>query len=595
MSCVSAHRRAAPEVATPRVMARVTGGLYLAGALAVLVLGSAAWPRPGAGVLLAVAATAAVTGAVVSWSGRRLPRWAYHGLVAAGTALITVTVVASPGPATAVAGAAIGAFVALDAFFFFGWPGAVAQLGWLVTTLTVALASRPTVPVSAVVVVDLVLLAVAVVVGGLVQRASSAGRDPLTGLANRRGFDEAATDLVRGCRRSGLPLSAALLDLDHFKAVNDRSGHSAGDDLLQSVASRWRPALPAGAVLARHGGDEFALLLPDATGPVALAVVEQLRYAVPGVGLSCGVTQWRPGETVAQLMRRADGALYQAKNTGRGRSVLDDQGPDPLVAELTAALAAGPGESGLEVHYQGIVAVGSGQLVGVEALARWEHPTLGAQSPARFVPLAEDHGLIDVLGRRVLDQACRDLAELHRQTGQRLLLTVNVSGHQLCDPDFPGDVRSALTAAGWPAASLVLEVTESLVEADSAAAVAALTALRDTGVSVAIDDFGTGFSSLARLDTLPADYLKLDDSFTAALTTSTRRARLMRSIVGMAEALDLQVIAEGVETPEQAERLRALGCRYAQGFLFHRPSPVAGLRELLRERAQTSTGPPLRQ
>jgi EAL domain-containing protein (putative c-di-GMP-specific phosphodiesterase class I) len=265
------------------------------------------------------------------------------------------------------------------------------------------------------------------------------------------------------------------------------------------------------------------------------------------------------------------------------------------VAELTAALAAGPGESGLEVHYQGIVAVGSGQLVGVEALARWEHPTLGAQSPARFVPLAEDHGLIDVLGRRVLDQACRDLAELHRQTGHRLLLTVNVSGHQLCDPDFPGDVRSALTAAGWPAASLVLEVTESLVEADSAAAVAALTALRDTGVSVAIDDFGTGFSSLARLDTLPADYLKLDDSFTAALTTSTRRARLMRSIVGMAEALDLQVIAEGVETPEQAERLRALGCRYAQGFLFHRPSPVAGLRELLREGAQTSTGPPLRQ
>ena len=585
-----------PEVATIPVMARVTGGLYLAGGCAVLALGvDAPAGSPARAVLLAVAATALLTGLAVSAVGHHLPRSSYQVLVAGGTALIAVAVHWCPGPSAATAAAAIGTFVALDAFFFFPPIGATCQLSWLVVAVTGSLASVPDVPVSSVISLDVVLLAVAAVVGGLVRRASSASRDALTGLANRRGLDDAAGELLRMSVRSGTPLSAALLDLDHFSTVNDVGGHAAGDDLLRTVAERWRRDLPAGALLARHGGDEFALLLPDTTGPVALAVVEQLRNACPEIGLSCGVTQLQPGETRSQLMRRADRALYQAKSSGRARSVLDDASPDPIAADLAAALSGDASAAGLAVHYQGIVLVADGTVVGVEALARWEHPVLGSVSPARFVPLAERNDLVGALGTHVFRTACRDLADLHARTGRRLLLTVNVSGHQLCDPGFPAMVGSTLAETGWPAGSTVLEVTENLLEAESPTAVAALEALRRTGLSVAIDDFGTGYSSLARLDTLPADFLKLDHSFVSALTTSSRRARLLRSIMALSDALGLKLIAEGVETPAQADLLRSLGCLYAQGYHYARPAPIAEVVALLGAPDQTSTVPPLRQ
>lgn len=578
-------------------MAAVTGSLYCAGGATVTVAAVDHLDRSPTGLaLLAIGLVGLATGVGCLRWGRLLGRGVYHLLVAAGTVLIAAASLLAPDPATATALAGLMVFVTLDSFFYFAGVGAVLQLLGALTAGAGVLLVRPDVPVSVALALVLVCVAVAVVVGDLVRRASSAGRDPLTGLANRRRFDEAVEALLLATARSGDPLSAALLDIDHFKAVNDAHGHGAGDDLLRLVATRWGPALPAGAVLARHGGDEFSLLLPDSTGPVALALVEQLRHACPEVGLSCGVTQLQPGETASQLMRRADRALYQAKAAGRGRSVLDDSGPDPLAAELATALAGDPVASGLAVHYQGIVTVADGAVVGVEALVRWSHPRLGAVSPGRFVPMAEDSGLIGALGAHVLRTACRDLAALHARAGRRLLLTVNVSGHQLCDPAFPDLVTAALTDAGWPAGSTVLEVTENLLEAESPVAVATLERMRAQGLSVAIDDFGTGYSSLARLDTLPADFLKLDDSFVSALTTSTRRARLMRSIMALSDALGLQLVAEGVETQEQADLLRTLGCLYAQGFHFHRPAPIGDVEALLcGASAQTSTGPPLRQ
>lgn len=596
------NRFRAPAVATPRVMASVTGFLYLAGGAAVGVAGLDAlrpWqpvphPVPAGPVgLLAVAAVALVTGAAVLRWGRRLPRSAYHLLVGAGTALITLSALLAPGPSLATAAAGIMVFVALDAFYYFAWPAALVHLGLAIAGGSTALALRSELPVGSSVVLATVCVSIAAVVGVLVDRASAAGVDQLTGLPNRRGFDEALEHAVEHAARTRTPLSTALVELDGLDdAVR------AGDDaeLLRRVAQRWAAGLPDGALLARRDGAEFAVLLPGHDGPVALAVVEQLRAAVPAVGTAAGVALLQDGETSAALVRRTDAAVARARSVTPRRAVLDDAQPDPLLPELRTALATGrTARIGLTVHYQAVVSLTDGTVVGAESLARWDHPVLGPVGPSRFIPLAEQHGLVGALGELVMRQACAEMAALRAATGRQLLLTVNVSGQQLCDPAFPAVVAGILAGTGWPAASTVLEVTESLVEADSPVAGAALRALRQLGVQVAIDDFGTGYSSLARLDTLPADYLKLDHTFTATVTTSARRSRLVRSVVALAEGLDLLVIAEGVETAEQADLLRELGCELAQGFGLHRPSPIAGLAERLGGTAQTSTVPPLRQ
>ncbi len=599
------NRFRAPAVATPRVMAAVTGFLYLTGGTAVGAAGldalrpwlPGAHPDPTGPVgLLVVGAVAVVTGTAVLRWGRRLPRAAYHLLVGAGTALITLAALLAPGASSATAAAGVMVFVALDAFFYFAWPAAVAHLGLAIAGGTVALAHRSELPVGSSVILALVCISIATVVGVLVDRASSAGVDQLTGLANRRGLDEALEPALQDAARTRTPLSTALVELDGFDDVVQEAGDDAAADLLRTVARTWAEQLPPGALLARRDGAEFALLLPRHDGPVALAVVEQLRAALPAVTTAAGVAVRHDGETAAALLRRTDAALGLARVATPRRAVLDDAQPDLLLPELRAALATGrTARIGLTVHYQAVVSLTDGAVVGVETLARWEHPVLGPISPTRFIPLAEQHGLVGALGEVVLRQACAEMAALRAATGRELLLTVNVSGHQFTDPAFPAVVAGILAGTGWPAADTVLEVTESLVEADSPLAVESLRGLRRLGVQVAIDDFGTGYSSLARLDTLPADYLKLDHTFTATVTTSARRARLVRSVVALAEGLGLLVIAEGVETAEQATLLRELGCPLAQGFLLHRPSPVAGLAALLADEAQTSTVPPLRQ
>ena len=551
-------------------MGPIAGVLFLLGGVAVLAVvllpaGGAA-PSP---VLGGIGALAVLAGAALLRWGRRLARGAFQLLVLLGTALISTVVAAAPDDRAALALAGLYCFVAVAAWFFFAPPDALAHLATAIAAGAVVLTLRG-VPAGTVVAIGVVSAAVAVVVARLVRRASSASIDGLTGLANRRGFDDALDDALAGAARTGDDFSVALVDVDHFKTINDGQGHAAGDELLRSLARSWVAVLPRGALLSRHGGDEFALLLPAHTGEAAVGLVEELRRSRSSAGLSIGVAQHRAGERASELMRRADGALYRAKAAGRGRSELDAPARGSLAADLAAALDAGV----LTVHYQPLVRLADRRAVGVEALVRWTDPVRGVLSPAEFVPVAEQAGLIGRLGEFVFDRACREVAELCRRLGRPLLLSVNVSGAELTDPDYPARVQAVLDATGWPAASTVLEVTETLVDADSPAALRVLELLRERGLQVAIDDFGTGWSALSRLDALPADHLKLDRGFVSSITTSERRARLVHSVVDLSHAVGLELVAEGVETEAEAATLTAMGCRYAQGHLFGEAAPA---------------------
>ncbi len=305
-------------MATPAVMARTTGSLYLTGVLALAALLLAPAPRtpPASPELWGIVALGLVTSVLVFVWGCRLNRAAFHALVAMGTLLITLGVWGCPDGTSALAAASVVMFVGIDAVFFFAPLHGALHLGAGLALLSGSLLSHPDVGWGSVLALNAVILSTTVVIGTLVGRASAASRDPLTGLLNRRGFDEALEDAVRARARTGAPVSACLVDVDHFKEVNDRAGHAEGDLLLQQLAGRWRAQLPASVVLARHGGDEFALLLPGRTGPQALALLQALPD-LAGASVSGGVAELRAGDRPAELMRRADAALYQAKDEGR--------------------------------------------------------------------------------------------------------------------------------------------------------------------------------------------------------------------------------------------------------------------------------------
>ncbi|TWH73608.1 putative bifunctional diguanylate cyclase/phosphodiesterase [Modestobacter roseus] len=564
----------APAVATPRMMARVLATFYIAAGIAGLF----AVVGPGAGSqgrwqILGLSVVVLLCGAVSFRWGSRWPRHVFHGPVASASALVACGVLVSPDPATAMAAAALLSFVAVDACFFFSLPLAWLHMGFGIAAVTAALIAQGDVPAAIALALDAVVVALGTVVRGLVLRASSASRDPLTGLANRRGFDDALQELLAASSRGGRRISAALLDLDHFKRVNDSQGHEAGDRVLCRVADVWRRELPADAVLARQGGDEFALLLPGFSGAEALTLVDDIAARHPEVSLSVGVAEHRPDHSAADLMRRADRALYDAKAAGRGRCELESGPSSELAGDLAAALDAGD----LQVHYQPIVALPDGEVVGVEALARWTHPEHGPVPPVEFVAVAEQTGLVAALGEHVLRTACTDLAGVRTGAGEQVTLGVNVSGRELSDPGYPARALAVLAETGFPAQHLVLEVTESLVEGESPTAVTALHQLRAAGLKVSIDDFGTGYSSLSRLDTLPADVLKLDRSFVASLGESPRRAQMLAHLAAMCQGLGLDVVAEGVETAEQAAAVGAVGCTFAQGWRYGRPAPLADL------------------
>ena len=420
--------------------------------------------------------------------------------------------------------------------------------------------------------------------------------DGLTGLPNRAlVMDRAAQMLARTARRPGVTAGALFLDVDGFKHVNDNLGHAAGDALLKVVAERLLATVREQDTVGRLGGDEFVVLVEaenseDAADALADRLVAAIRQPVElqASGSSITVTV-SIGVAVGQyatpdaLLRDADLALYAAKAAGRDRyslfdaSMHDDAlGRRALETDLAGALSA----KQLYLLYQPIYDLDAGAVVGVEALLRWRHPVRGIVGPDEFIPLAEESGLIVPIGRWVLQEACRQGAAWAR-AGHPLGISVNVSAFQLGREDFTEDVRRALATTGLEPSLLLLEITETTVMRDIAAASADLQQLKALGVRVALDDFGTGYASLAHLQRMPADILKIDRSFVAALEEGGHSAELLRAIVGVGRSLAMKVLAEGIETDEQLQAVSEMGCELGQGYHLGRPTPAEVIDGLL--------------
>jgi diguanylate cyclase (GGDEF)-like protein/PAS domain S-box-containing protein len=424
--------------------------------------------------------------------------------------------------------------------------------------------------------------------------------DGLTGVANRALFRDRLDQAIAIATRTNAWLAVLVVDLDGFKAVNDSMGHDAGDELLKAVAHRFEDTLRPGDTIARFGGDEFGLLLDGAGEDQAVDVARRLlhRLSEPldvagrqlSLGASIGVALHpRDGGGADDLVRRADVAMYAAKEAGRGRVEIYR---DELARELGESLgiehelrqALHRGE--FRVHYQPEVDLATGEIVGVEALARWTSPARGPVPPSQFIPVAEATGLILPLGELVLREACRQTADWERRgllPGQ-FVTWVNVSGRQLVGSGLTVLVRDSLQTVGLAPERLGLEVTESAIVANGVAsehARAELQRLHEWGVRLAVDDFGTGFSSLGQLKHFPVDVIKVDRTFVQGVGIDPKDAAITATVVRLAHALGLLAIAEGIESADQLLSMRRLGCDLAQGFVFARPAPAAEIEALL--------------
>ncbi|MDA0180867.1 EAL domain-containing protein [Solirubrobacter phytolaccae] len=406
--------------------------------------------------------------------------------------------------------------------------------------------------------------------------------DPLTGLANRAGFTAAVVSALEHAPEERI--AVLLIDLDEFKAVNDSLGHVAGDALLAEMAERLRGSLRTEDVVARLGGDEFAVLLRGASAAEADVTAERLLdvlhlpVGVEGrsltVGASVGVAGHEGSGTYEELLRNADLAMYEAKRAGKGRwapyrPTMHQRAVDRLALAEDVRGATTRGE--LRLQYQPVVSLRRDRVVGVEALVRWAHPERGLVPPLDFIPTAEQTGTIVDVGAWVLAEACRSAV------GWDLELGVNVSVRELEHPDYVPRVHEVLERTGFPPDRLTVEVTESALAHETGTVMTALAALQRLGIRLAIDDFGTGYSSFSRLDRLPVAMLKIDRSFTARLQDTS----VMRGLLGLADAMGLVALVEGVETAEAADRLRALGADLAQGYHFARPLDGADVAALL--------------
>jgi diguanylate cyclase (GGDEF)-like protein/PAS domain S-box-containing protein len=429
--------------------------------------------------------------------------------------------------------------------------------------------------------------------------------DSLTDLANKALFTDRLDHALTRSQRTTRAVAVLFIDLDEFKTVNDGLGHTAGDVLLIAVADRFRGCLRATDTAARMGGDEFAVLIEDVVSDHDAEVVAQQLldaldepFTIAGTELyvraSIGIAHGRLGAASDQLLRDADLAMYAAKHSGKNRYRTFEAGTqfealDKL--ELGSALRRALDRDEIRVHYQPIVDIRTGHMVGVEALARWHHADRGPISPDTFIALAEETGLIGELGDRVLLTACKQAREW--QLAYRPLapfsISVNVSTLQLIQGDFVERVAFALHESGLAASSLVLEITETTLMRDTDRSILTLCALRSMGIRIAIDDFGTGYSSLSYLHQLPVDILKIDRTFVAAIETESVDKSLAPAIISLAAALGLAVVAEGVETELQADTLRAIGCELAQGYFFARPMDHEALSRLLAEALPSGT------
>ena len=429
--------------------------------------------------------------------------------------------------------------------------------------------------------------------------AHAAIHDPLTGLPNRTLFlDRLGMALSRALRQQQ-QVAVAFLDLDRFKLVNDGLGHGAGDDLLQAVARRIAGALREEDTVARFGGDEFTILWEGVADEAEAVVVArrvldelqrpfELRGSPVYVSASIGVAITDGTALPSSLLRDADAAMYLAKDEGRGRvAVFDGKGHTValenlhVINELHRALADGQ----FRIHYQAIVDLATEQVVGAEALVRWQHPQRGLLMPDQFIKVAEECGLILPIGDWVLGESCRQTAEWNRLAAVRGMapveVNVNISPRQLASPDFVASVELAIADSGVDPSLVCLEITEGTLMRDESAAAEALSRLRALGVRIGIDDFGTGYSSLSYLKLFPIDSLKVDRTFVEALGAESDESVIVRAVVTLAHSLGLSAVAEGVETERALLELRRLGCDRAQGFLLARPAPVEEHEQLL--------------
>jgi diguanylate cyclase (GGDEF)-like protein len=422
--------------------------------------------------------------------------------------------------------------------------------------------------------------------------------DPLTGLPNRALLENSLETALAQAGPNGRRVGLLFCDVNRLKRINDSLGHAAGDSVLRHVAARLGIAVRDCDTVARYSSDEFVILLPGIQDPlevdhVAARVRTSLaepvevegRKVFVDVAIGTSVSGALPGEGTDShsesgrlLLEKADFEMYQSKARARGQTPPGVQRKDYLRLETDLRGAAARGE--LRVQFQPQIDVATHEIVAAEALVRWHHPELGLLSPGEFIPLAEDSNLIAEVGAHVITQACRAGAHW-RAAGYPIEIAVNVSAIQLSGTGFPAFVRDTLARTGLPAAALTLEVTESQAMSESTVNADNLRDLRSAGVAISIDDFGTGFSSLAQLHRLPVTEVKIDRSFTSRLA-EFGTSGFIAGIVGLGHGMGLRVVAEGVETQEQLDALRAMGCERAQGFLLGRPVDASVLEEQLR-------------
>jgi diguanylate cyclase (GGDEF)-like protein/PAS domain S-box-containing protein len=441
------------------------------------------------------------------------------------------------------------------------------------------------------------------------QLAHQAFHDPVTNLANRALFAERVRHAVARNRRERSGLAVIFMDLDDFKTINDSLGHAAGDEVLIEVAKRVDTSIRATDTAARFGGDEFAILLEDIDSAqeaadtaerILEALVEPLRLEhkelAVRASLGISVVEGDTAPDADELIRNADAAMYIAKRDGKGGYRLFEPAMHEGVLarlELRADLQRAMTNGELELHYQPVVRLENGEVSGVEALLRWNHPERGQVGPDEFIPLAEEMGLIVPIGRWVLREGCRQAKAIQQLVPHHppLTMAVNLSVKQLQHSDIVADVRDALEDSGLPPASLTLEITETVMMTDTDLAVQRLKELRALGVRLAMDDFGTGYSSLSYLSRFPVDVLKMDRSFLAA-GASPEASGLATAVVALGQTLSLDVVAEGIEYPEQWATLRELGCGLGQGFYFARPMDADSTLDYLRARTDAPVDAP---
>jgi diguanylate cyclase (GGDEF)-like protein/PAS domain S-box-containing protein len=433
-----------------------------------------------------------------------------------------------------------------------------------------------------------------------------ASHDGLTGLANRRVLVERLEHLLRRSRTDRKTHALIFVDVDRFKSINDSLGHLTGDEFLVAIADRMKSVVRGDDLLARFGGDEFVVLLEDVAGVnVAVGAARRICAAVeqpfaPSDGyelvasVSVGIALTGPGKTADDVLRDADVAMYEAKARGGGGSyrVFDQATMGVRSAErleIEAALRKGIDRDELEVHFQPFFTLDGQRIVGAEALVRWRHPVTGLMNPMRFIPVAEETGLIQPLGRYVLNEACKRARSIKDRLGVDLPISVNLSARQFAEHGLLTQVAAALDTAGLPSELLILEITENMVMQDLSSARDVMKKLNGLGVRMAIDDFGTGQSSLAYLSQFPVHEVKVDRSFVQGVGEGQVDSAIVRAVVDLAEAMGILAVAEGVETQDQVTRLTMLGCQIGQGFYFSPPLPAADFDALVtREFANTA-------